>query len=145
MAILSTLFTNKVFLAVLLGAVVAQLIKIHFLVIKPRQKVSIKDIFLTGGMPSSHSAIVSSLTAIIWLTEGFSSLFFVMLALAGIIIRDAMGVRRTAGEEGKVINQIIKKTKLKIPEKHFAMGHTPEEVLVGVIIGVLSAVLVYFL
>lgn len=143
MELLLTLFQNKVFLAVLIAAVIAQVIKIHFLVIKQKQKLHIKDIFLTGGMPSSHSAAVSALAVIIGLTEGMGSLFVLSLVLAVVVIRDAMGVRRTAGEEGKIINRIIKAAKLKIPEKTYALGHTPSEVLVGMMIGISAAVLVY--
>ena len=145
MPILLTLFQNKIFLTVLIAGIIAQMIKIQFLVVKQNQKLHFKDLFLTGGMPSMHSAIVGSLVVILGLTEGVSSLFIVSLVLAAIVIRDALGVRRTAGEEGKVINQMIKKLRLKIPQMHFSLGHTPQEVLVGVIIGILSALLVYFL
>jgi acid phosphatase family membrane protein YuiD len=145
MIALGILFTNKVFLAALLANIVAQAIKIHLMVIKKKQSVHLKDIFLTGGMPSSHSSLVASLSLMIFLTEGFSTIFFVTFFFSAIVIRDAMGIRRATGEEGMMINRIIKATKLKLPEKHYAMGHTPEEVIIGIIIGFLSALLVYFL
>lgn len=145
MTLLLDIFHNNVFIAVLIAAVVSQLIKIHFLVIRQKQKLRFKDIFLTGGMPSSHSAVVTSLVVIIGLVEGFTPLFITSAVLAAIVFRDAMGVRRTAGEEGKTLNQIIKKSGLKIPEMHYSLGHTPKEVFVGIIIGLLSAFLVFFL
>ena len=66
------------------------------------------DFFLTGGMPSTHSAFVISLVTILYLTEGVSSTFVVSLVLAVIVLRDASGVRRTVGEEGMVITQMMK-------------------------------------
>ena len=93
-------------------------------------------------MPSSHSAFVVSLTTIIYLVEGITTAFAVSLVLAFIVIRDAFGVRRTVGEEGYIINEIIKKIKIK-KKTHFAMGHTPLQVLVGSVIGFVMALLVY--
>ncbi len=143
--IFKILFTNKIFLAIFISLLAAQLIKIHFLVIKKKQKVQFKDIFLTGGMPSSHSSAVTALTITLFLTEGVTSSSIISLVLAAIVIRDAMGVRRTAGEEGKIINRIIKKSKLKIQKVHYSLGHKPKEVLVGVIIGILTSIAIYFI
>ncbi|MBD3355177.1 hypothetical protein GF361_04280 [Candidatus Woesearchaeota archaeon] len=139
------LFTNKIFLAIFISLLVAQLIKVHFLVIKQKQKLHFKDIFLTGGMPSSHSSAVTALVIMLFLTEGVTSSSIISLVLAAIIIRDAMGVRRTAGEEGKIINRIIKKSKLKIQKVHYSLGHKPKEVLVGIIIGILTSTIIYFI
>jgi len=62
-----------------------------------------------------------------------------------IVITDAMGVRRTAGEEGKAIERIAKKTGVRIGKYHLALGHNPKEVLVGSLIGFVVSVLVYIL
>ena len=76
--------------------------------------LSWRDLIVTGGMPSSHSAFVISLVTIIYLVEGTSTSFAISLVFAMVVIRDAFGVRRTAGEEGIVINQMMKKLKMKI-------------------------------
>ena len=95
-------------------------------------------------MPSSHTAFVVSLATIIYLEEGVSTAFAVSLVLALIVIRDAFGVRRTVGEEGQVISNILTKLKMKTTT-HFSVGHTPGQVLVGALVGFLVSVLIYLL
>ena len=140
-SLLMELFANKVFLAILLGGVLSQGLKILLIIFKHKLSFHPKDLVVTGGMPSSHSALVTSLVVILYLEEGFTSLFFLSLVLALIVLRDAYGVRRTAGEEGHIINTIIEKTKLKIKELHYSLGHTPKQVMVGIIIGFFSGIL----
>ncbi len=134
---------NKILIALLLAGIGAQLIKL-ILYWYETKKFSWKDLLKTGGMPSSHSAFVISLTTILLLEEGLSSTFAISLVLSAIVIRDAFGVRRTAGEEGKIIAKIMEKLKMK-QKTHFSMGHTPLQVLVGSIIGFFVAVGVHFL
>ncbi len=134
---------NKVVLAVLFAGFGAQLIKLIQYWFK-HKTLNWKDIIVTGGMPSSHAAFVISLATIIFLTEGASTIFAVSLVLAFIVIRDSFGVRRSVGEDGVLINSIIAKLKLK-KRAHVAMGHTPLQVFVGSLIGIISAVAVYFL
>ncbi|MFC1769337.1 divergent PAP2 family protein [Nanoarchaeota archaeon] len=134
---------NKILLAIIISAGLTQLIKISILVFKHKQQFYWKDFFVTGGMPSAHSSVVTSLSLIIFLTEGLSSSFFISIVLMLIVIRDAMGVRRSVGEEGKILNDIIKKSKLKVPKVHYSLGHTPKEVFVGVVIGILTSVIIY--
>ncbi len=134
---------SKVIIPTLLAGIVAQALKIAIFMIKHKRKFHIKDLIVTGSMPSSHSALVSALTLSIALHEGYNTTFAIALILTLIVLRDAMGVRREAGEEGKMLNKIIKAARLKLPEEHYALGHTPLEVSVGIVIGVLTAVLVY--
>lgn len=134
---------NKIALAVLLAGFGAQLIKIIIYLFR-HKTLSWHDLVVSGGMPSSHSAFVVSLTTMIFLQEGVSTAFVVSLVLAMIVIRDAFGVRRSVGEEGMIIDQIMKKIKLKT-KTHFAMGHTPLQVLVGSLLGFMVALLVYYL
>ncbi len=133
---------NKVALAVLLAGFGAQLLKIIIYFFR-HKALSWHDLVVSGGMPSSHSAFVVSLATIIFLQEGVSTAFVVSLVLAMIVIRDAFGVRRSVGEEGMVINQILKKIKLKT-KTHFAMGHTPLQVLVGLLFGLVISLVVYY-
>lgn len=134
---------NRVLLAVLLAGFSAQAIKLtHYWF---RQKtLTWHDLVVTGGMPSSHSAFVTSLATSIYLQEGASTAFAVSLVLAFIVLRDAFGVRRTVGEEGRLISEILKRLKLNT-DTHIALGHTPLQVLVGALMGGVVAGGVYFL
>jgi len=134
---------NKIVLAVLLAGFGAQIVKLIALWFR-HKSLSWKDLVVTGGMPSSHSAFVVAMATIIYLMEGVSTAFVISLVLAMIVIRDAFGVRRTVGEEGIIINQVLKKIKLKT-KTHFAMGHTPKQVLVGSLIGLLVSLAVFYL
>lgn len=137
------LFLNPFFLTIVLAGIGTQLIKILIYKFKHEQKFHLKDLFVTGGMPSSHSSLMVGLTAITFLTEGSTPLFFLTIALTAIILRDAMGVRRTAGEEGRTINLLIKKLHPNVQPVHYSLGHTPMQVLVGSIIGFVSALISY--
>jgi len=134
---------NKIALAVLLGGFGAQLLKLIIIFFR-HKSLSWHDLVVTGGMPSSHSAFVVSLASIIYLEEGVSTAFVISLVLALIVLRDAFGVRRTVGLEGKQIERLLRLHKLK-SKFHYSMGHTPLEVAVGAVIGLLSAIAVFVL
>ena len=134
---------NKIILTLFLAGFGTQLIKIIVLWFQ-HKKLSWHDLIVTGGMPSSHSAFAASLATIIYLVEGVSTTFAISLVLAFIVLRDAFGVRRTVGEEGHIITQIIKKLKIKT-KTHFSIGHTPLQVWVGLLVGLSTACLVYYL
>ena len=138
MPIIADLFANNIFLSILLAGVIAQLAKILIITLKHKQKFHFKDLIITGGMPSTHSALVSSLTTIIWLNQGLSPLFFVVFTFSLIVLRDAMGVRRSVGEEGKIIEKIVKYENIKISKFHYSLGHSPVQVVVGLIRGFIS-------
>ena len=142
-SLITNLLTNDIFLSILLAGSISQLAKILIIILKHKQRFRLNDLIVTGGMPSTHSAIVGSLTAIIWLNQAFSPLFFAVLAFSLITLRDAMGVRRSIGIEGRVIEKIIKYEKIKIGKFHYSLGHNPREVLVGLIIGFVSAIFSY--
>ena len=134
---------NKIILALLLAGFGTQVIKLIGLWFK-HKTLSWHDLVVTGGMPSSHAAFVVSLVTIIYLVEGLSTSFAISLVFAMVVLRDAFGVRRTAGEEGIVINDIMKKLKMK-KKTHFSMGHTPLQVAVGSVLGFLVSLGVYYL
>ncbi len=133
---------NKVIFTILLAGFGAQLVKLINLWFK-HKTLSWHDLVVTGGMPSSHSAFVVALATIIYLEEGPSSIFAVSLVLALIVLRDAFGVRRTVGMEGKAIQKLFKMHHLK-SKFHYSLGHSPKEVLVGSLIGLIVAVAVHF-
>ncbi|MBI1970424.1 divergent PAP2 family protein [Candidatus Woesearchaeota archaeon] len=136
------LLMNPIFLSVLISGCVAQALKMIILIGKNCHHLSWHYLFVTGGMPSTHSALVTSLVLSIYLYEGTSTVFFVSTILAVIVLRDAVGVRRTAGEEGKAINKIIRTTKMHMHKIHYSLGHTPAEVAVGVLIGIVTSFIV---
>jgi acid phosphatase family membrane protein YuiD len=124
----------------LLALATAQGMKVLLFKLRHHQRLRLEDAVVTGGMPSAHSATVTALCLSILWTEGWrDSTFAVALVLAVVVIRDALGVRRTAGEEGKTINSIIRLAHVKILPVHYSLGHTPTEVAVGIAIGALAA------
>jgi acid phosphatase family membrane protein YuiD len=138
---------NSILWVSVFTCILAQLIKVfseylHTKEIKPRLLLS------TGGMPSSHSAFVASITTSVGLAEGFdSNLFAVSLILSLIVMYDAAGVRRAAGKQASVINTIIsdiEKLGIKIDE-HLKelLGHSPVEVIGGAILGIFTSVASY--
>lgn len=105
--------------------------------------------FSSGGMPSSHSALVTSVTLAIGLYEGFNtSLFALSFILAMIVVYDAAGVRREAGRHAEKINILINElfSGHPISDKQLkeVIGHTPAQVIAGVFLG-LSTALIYYL
>ncbi len=143
--IASDLFANRIFFSIMIAGFISQTLKIMIMTLKHKQKFSFNDLIVTGGMPSTHSALVSSLAVIIFLEQGLSALFFVVLTFSLIVLRDSMGVRRSVGEEGKAIEKIVKYEKIKIDRFRYALGHTPVEVAAGLVIGFVSAVFSYYL
>ncbi|MBR0219091.1 MAG: divergent PAP2 family protein [Clostridia bacterium] len=106
------------------------------------KKLDWRRCFGMGGMPSSHTALVISLVISIGSQEGVqSSMFAIALALAAVVIYDALGVRRETGRQSQVLNQIITEMLVEgkpITEKQLKelVGHTPLEVLGGLIVGI---------
>ena len=111
-----------------------------------QKKLNLKRLYGSGGMPSSHSATVMSVTTMAGLIEGFDSLAFAAcFAFSLIVMYDAAGVRRAAGKQARVLNQIIANYKeINIQEKLVELlGHTPIEVFVGAIFGVVETLTLY--
>lgn len=102
----------------------------------------------TGGMPSAHSAAVATLTFSLGKTEGFDSPVFALSAIFALITMfDAQTWRRSIGVQARILNKIVDdiQQKGKIEEEKIKelMGHTPVEVFVGALIGVIVSVLFY--
>ena len=152
--------SNPLFHALLCGFLV-QLSKVLTFLFREK-KINFRRLVETGGMPSSHAASVSALSTCVGLLEGFDSVLFnvvvffsliVMYDAAGtlyfslVVMYDAAGLRRAAGRQAMVLNRLI--------EEHFThpeegaqklmelLGHTPLEVLVGAIIGVLFSMALF--
>jgi len=102
------------------------------------------QIFDSGDMPSSHSATVMALATTIGLCDGFKSgLFSIAALLALIVMYDAVKVRRSSGEQGVAISELIKEQNSKVKLPRVSKGHTPMEVTVGALLGVIIGIIVF--
>ncbi|RZG82372.1 divergent PAP2 family protein [Acinetobacter venetianus] len=107
-----------------------------FLVNSIKSKRLAFDLIGYGGMPSNHSAIVSSMVSLIAFKEGIdSSAFGVSLTLAFIVILDANSLRQQIGKHARAINEINNTANIKLRER---VGHTKLEILVGISIGIIT-------
>ena len=129
---------------------VAQVLK--FCITSNNKQFGLKHVFDYSGMPSGHTALVTSLSTILVLQEGWQSpVFGLSVILAAIVIRDAIGLRRYLGRHGKVLNDLIKdldEDKLvdyKYPHLIERVGHTVFEVVVGALVGFLTSVIGYYI
>ena len=118
------------------AAVISQSIKILFEYIKYKKISFIRFINGMGGMPSTHSTLVSSMCMIVYLDYGISPLFAVTLFFSLIVIYDSMGIRYESGKQAKIINEY---TGSNLKEK---IGHKPIEVLVGILLGILFSLVI---
>ena len=136
---------NKVFLTVLAAWALAQSAKVILGVITEK-RFNFRWFVDTGGMPSSHAATVSALATAVGLKYGLSSsIFAITLVFAWIILMDAQGFRRSTGKQAETLNMILDdiywKKKVKEERLKELLGHTPIEVLIGTVIGILTAVI----
>lgn len=109
-------------------------------------KFNFKRIMGAGGMPSSHSAVVVGLATLIGKDVGVGSpLFAVSVILAFVVMYDAAGIRRAAGKQAALLNKIIETpglTGMQVSERLVeVLGHTPKQVIVGALIGLLAGLI----
>ena len=133
----------------IIAAVIAQLLKfITYLFV--HKKVNFKIFTTTGGMPSSHSAGVISLSMTVGYIEGFNSVMFALaLGYAMVVMYDAAGIRRSAGKIAATMNRVMEEFYAHRPsaagEKlKELLGHTPFEVFVGAIVGIVVSYVIHF-
>lgn len=141
------LIANRVLWVVVVAWFAAQAVKVIIDVIVQRRFDFARFFFGLGGMPSSHSAMVSALAVAVGMQEGFNSAAFVIaFVVAGVVMTDAAGVRRAAGQHAEVINRMVKdlfepgRTPINRSLKEL-LGHSPFEVVVGAILGVAIAII----
>ena len=149
MILSNILLYNPILLSALVAWTIAQVLKvlIEFVTLK---RWNWALLFQAGGMPSSHSAMVSASALSIGLFMGFDQpVFAVASILAMIVIYDATGIRREAGRQAALINTIIEdlaKGKLDQQDRlKEVLGHTPGEAILGMILGLVLAVLIWIL
>lgn len=131
---------QRAFVAVCLSWFLSQLAKV-IRGLAQRQRFNVRWLFDTGGMPSSHSASVASLSTAVGLYYGFGSVIFLAVLIFSIITMfDAANVRRNMGRQAVALNRMIDEfyEKGSFPERRLKefLGHTPFEVLAGALLGV---------
>ena len=140
-------FTNYVLICSFAAWLGAQVLKSILFIVK-NHRFDFQVLVSSGGMPSSHSATVTAMvTAVAKVCGTGSAEFAVAFILAFIVMYDACGVRRAAGEQAKVLNRIvldIQKGDTKYLDKKLKelIGHTPVQVLGGALFGILLAVFI---
>lgn len=130
--------------AVIAAWLIAQGVKYFLVAIRQRSFDHVRQLYLSGNMPSAHSATVIALVTVIALRDGVGTGLFGLAALfAAIVMYDAMMVRRSSGEQGIAIQQLIKEQKSSVALPRAAKGHNPLEVLVGGILGAAIGLVVF--
>jgi acid phosphatase family membrane protein YuiD len=143
---MTALLDNRILLAACISWAVAQLSKTILELIRQR-KLILSRLVSSGGMPSSHTALVTSLaTATGRLTGLGSASFAITVVFAGIVMYDAAGVRRAVSIQARILNQMIDEAFQGHPiaEKRLRelIGHTPIQVFVGAVLGIAIGLLV---
>lgn len=106
-------------------------------------KKNFRQFYLSGNMPSAHSATVIALLTTIGIKDGVDTALFGLATLfSAVVMYDAMMVRRSSGEQGKALTELIKESKSNIMLPRVAKGHSPIEVLAGAVVGILVALVV---
>ena len=143
-------FANHVLVAALLGWLVAQVLK-GLIAFARNKKMDWDRFWGSGGMPSSHSALVTSLVASIAIKVGgiSSEAFAIALVFAFVVIYDATGVRFETGEQAKILNRMNRELAQdeKLFERDFKelVGHTKLQVFAGSVLGIVVAVLYWYI
>ncbi len=135
--------SNRALQAIFVPWLIAQISK-PIIEYARKRRVDLRLLVSAGGMPSSHSASVCSLATAVAIQEGVSStLFAISFVLAVIVMYDAAGVRRAASIQARILNQIIDELFQGHPISETRLrellGHTPFEVVVGAVLGVVGA------
>ena len=146
---LKELISNQIFMSAAIGWLVAQILK-AFIDMWYSKGFSIERLYGNGGMPSSHSSTVCALASSCAMRCGLSSTEFAISAILAIVVMcDAMGVRRETGKQARLLNIIMQQDYWKVDNPEMfeeklkeLVGHTPLQVLVGAILGIVIACIV---
>ena len=145
----NSILANQPLIASLIAWAIAQMIKVPLEYLRTH-RWNWALLLRMGGMPSSHSALVTGLTHAIGLYWGYATPpFAIAFILCMIVIYDATGIRRQAGKHARIINQMITDlatgNPLKEEQLREVLGHTPMEALGGVILGLVVATLTWLI
>lgn len=148
---LKDLITNPFFIVAVSSWFIAQVLKTIIYAIA-NKKVDLSRIVGDGGIPSGHSATVSSLAFMCLLVYGTHSFeFAIAVILAIIVCHDAMGVRSEAGKHAVILNKLIHSHESLSDENHSKeslnefVGHTPVQVMAGIAVGIANAIFMYII
>lgn len=137
--------TNKYLYVPFLLWLCIQIFKVIYDLVTTK-KFNFKRIIGAGGMPSSHSAVVTCLATLVGKAEGTDSIMFAMATIFALVVMyDAAGVRRAAGKQAHLLNKIIETpglTGVEVQERLVeVLGHTPLQVIVGATLGIIVGIL----
>jgi len=139
------IITNKVLVTSACSWVVAQLLKVVVTLVREK-RLDLHCLLASGGMPSSHSALVGALVTSVAMLQGLNSVAFGIAAvLALIVMYDSAGVRQSVGQQSIVLIRIVQEFRFRRPIAELErdlrefLGHTPFQVIVGALIGILIA------
>ena len=129
-------YVSPYIVAAALGWIIAQCTKYVIASVKHGKLASYRQLYLSGRMPSAHSATTVALLITIAAFDGVDSAVFGLAFLFTLVVLyDAMMVRRSSGEQGVALSAFMKEQKSKVSYPRVAMGHTPMEVAVGSLLG----------
>lgn len=140
------IFYNKPLIAAVTASISAQTLKFLLYLIKNKE-IDIGRAIGTGGMPSAHSAFSMALATKVGIIEGFGSSYFaIAMSFSLVVMQDAAGVRRAAGNQARILNLIVedlsKKRVIEYERLKELIGHTPFEVLAGALLGVFIGIII---
>lgn len=146
MSEIQEIISNKYLYIPLLVWFCVQVFKVICDLITTKQ-FNFKRIMGAGGMPSSHSAVVTTLATMIGKNEGMNTpLFALSVIFALVVMYDAAGVRRAAGKQATLLNKIVQTpglSSVQVQEKLVeVLGHTPLQVVVGAVLGIIVGLIV---
>jgi acid phosphatase family membrane protein YuiD len=137
----NSILSNQVLLVAIIACLIAQVLKLIVSLIQ-KQRLDVRHLFSTGGMPSSHSALVSALATGVGQAKGWNSAEFAIASIFAVIVMyDAAGVRQAAGKQARILNQILDEMfqegkELNEERLKELLGHTPFQVLMGLALGI---------
>lgn len=138
---------NKVFIITMMAWIIAQCFKVFLGVVRER-RFNFRWFIGTGGMPSSHAAGATALATVCGLSLGFDSVTFALAAVFALVTMfDAQGVRRQTGQQAGILNMILDdiywKGRVESNRLKELIGHSPTQVVIGAIIGLMTALVLY--
>jgi len=145
---LNGIINNKILWIAVVSWMVAQIIKVILYLIKFK-RINFTLFVASGGMPSSHTSFVTALTTAVGMSEGFDSPVFAVAAVLSLVVMyDAAGVRRAAGKQAAVLNQLVESGEttgfwdVKLDKKlKELLGHSPIQVAAGAFLGVVTGII----
>lgn len=147
MQVLVEILNNKVLVIPFLVLIITQVFKTIYFSIK-NKKLDLFTLLTTGGLPSSHSSLVSSLATVVFKVNGAGSAeFAIAVILAIIVMYDASGIRKAAGEHAKILNEMMEEKEYYSSKEYKKLkellGHTKLEVFIGLLTGIFLTIVLY--